>query len=287
MQIGIGLPNTIPGVQGKFIVEWARKADAGPFSSLGTLDRLVYPNYEALVTLAAAAAVTQRVRLVTTVLLAPLRNAGVLAKQAASIDALSGGRLTLGLGVGGREDDFKAASVDVHRRGKIFDEQLAIMERVWSGQALSDEVGPIGPPPASKGGPEILIGGYMPGAIRRIARWGTGYISGGGGPDRAVQGYQVAEQVWKEAGRPGKPRFVGGAYFGLGPDAGDRAGAYIRHYYSFLGPMAEGLAASLPRTPEALKGLIKGFEDVGMDELILWPCIDELEQVDRVREVIG
>src|SRR5579864_3433650 len=112
MQIGIGHPGTIPGVKAQFILDWARRADAGPFSSLGSLDRLVYPNYDALITLTAAAAVTQRIRLMTTVLLAPLHNGGVLAKQAASLDAFSGGRLTLGLGIGGREDDSRAAPAD-------------------------------------------------------------------------------------------------------------------------------------------------------------------------------
>ncbi len=109
MKIGIGLPATIPGVNGQLVLNWARKADAGPFSSLAMLDRMVFPNYEPLTTLAAAAAVTQRVRLMTTVLITTLRNAGILAKQAATIDALSNGRLTLGLGVGAREDDFRAA----------------------------------------------------------------------------------------------------------------------------------------------------------------------------------
>src|ERR687889_2563453 len=141
MDIGIGLPATIPGTRGSLILDWAKQAESGPFSSLGILDRLVYPNYEPLITLAAAAAVTSRVRLMSTVLLAPLRRAGVLAKQAATIDALSGGRLTLGLGVGGREDDFQFAPASFHDRGRRFEEQLDLMKRIWAGQPVSDEVG--------------------------------------------------------------------------------------------------------------------------------------------------
>src|SRR5918992_4571981 len=148
MDIGIGLPATIPWTNAPLILEWAKRADSSPFSSLGILDRLVYLNYEPLITLAAAAAVTERVRLMSTVLIAPLRGAGVLAKQAATIDALSGGRLTLGLGVGAREDDFQAAPASFHDRARRFEEQLAIMKRVWSVQPLSDEVGAVGPTPA-------------------------------------------------------------------------------------------------------------------------------------------
>jgi alkanesulfonate monooxygenase SsuD/methylene tetrahydromethanopterin reductase-like flavin-dependent oxidoreductase (luciferase family) len=110
MEIGVGLPATIPGASGSLVLDWARRADSGPFSSLGVIDRLVYKNHEAIISLAAAAAVTERVRLMTTVLIAPVRDAALLAKQSATIDAFSGGRLTLGLGVGAREDDFRAAS---------------------------------------------------------------------------------------------------------------------------------------------------------------------------------
>jgi alkanesulfonate monooxygenase SsuD/methylene tetrahydromethanopterin reductase-like flavin-dependent oxidoreductase (luciferase family) len=287
MDVGIGLPATIPGTRGSLILDWARRADSGPFSSLGILDRLVYPNYEPLITLAAAAAVTDRVRLMTTVLISPLRGAGVLAKQAATIDALSGGRFTLGMGVGGREDDFKAAPASFHDRARTFEEQLDLMKRVWSGQPVSDEVGPIGPPPAQAGGPEVLIGGYTPTSIRRVGRWADGFISGGiPDPDQVSQMFDLAKEAWRTEGREGRPRLVATLYYALGPDA-ERGGDYIRDYYSFFGPGADDMARSIPSTPEAVDDLIRGFGAAGADEVVCWPTVAELDQVDRLAELVG
>src|SRR3954469_11391253 len=161
MDIGIGLPNTVVGVDKRGIVDWARRAEDAGFSSLGTIDRIAYPNFESLISLAAAAAVTERIRLTTDILIAPLRSAAMLAKQAATIDQLSGGRLTLGLAVGGRPDDFEAVGVDFHSRGAIFDRQLEEMAQVWSG---NDKVGP---PAANGSRPELLIGGQADVAFRR------------------------------------------------------------------------------------------------------------------------
>jgi alkanesulfonate monooxygenase SsuD/methylene tetrahydromethanopterin reductase-like flavin-dependent oxidoreductase (luciferase family) len=268
-------------------LDWAKRADSGPFSSLGIIDRLVYPNYEPLITLAAAAAVTERVRLMSTVLIAPLRGAGVLAKQAATIDALSGGRLTLGLGVGAREDDFRAAPASFHDRGRRFEEQLELMKRVWSGQPVSDEVGPIGPPPARAGGPELLIGAYSPAAIRRAGRWADGFITGGvADPEQARQMYDVVEESWRAEGREGRPRLVGSIYYALGPNA-DRGADYIRDYYSYFGPAVEEMATSIPSSPEIIEGLMRGFSDVGADELVCWPTVAELDQLDRLAELVG
>ena len=287
MDIGIGLPATIPGTRGSLILDWAKRADSGPFSSLGVIDRLVYPNYEPLITLAAAAAVTDRVRLTSTVLIAPLRGAGVLAKQAASIDALSGGRLTLGLGVGVREEDFNVAPATFHDRARRFEEQLELMKRVWSGQPASDEVGPIGPPPARPGGPELLIGGYTPPAIRRVGRWGDGYISGGiPDPEQVRQLFDLAEESWRAGGREGRPRLVASLYYALGPDA-ERGGDYIRDYYGYFGPGADDMARSIPSSPEAVEGLIRGFGEVGADEVICWPTVAELDQLDHLAELVG
>jgi alkanesulfonate monooxygenase SsuD/methylene tetrahydromethanopterin reductase-like flavin-dependent oxidoreductase (luciferase family) len=286
MHIGIGHPATIPGANRQLILDWARRADVGPFSSLGSLDRLVYPNFDALITLTAAAAVTQRIRLMTTVLLAPLHNAGILAKQSATLDVISGGRLTLGVGIGGREDDFRAAPASFRDRGKRFEAQLATMKRVWSGQPLAEDIGSIGPAPVQPGGPELLIGGGSPAAIQRVSRWGDGYIAGGAPPQMARQGYDLAEQAWRAAGRTGKPRFVVATYFGLGPNAAERASADLRHYYAFMGPMAEQIASMVPSTPEAVKSTIQAFADVGADELICWPCIQDLDQVDRLADLV-
>src|SRR3954463_432048 len=97
MDVGIGLPNTLKGATGDLLREWACAADGGPFASLGVFDRLVYDSYDALTTLAAAAGLTTRIRLATTVLIGPIQNTALLAKAAATVDALSGGRLTLGI----------------------------------------------------------------------------------------------------------------------------------------------------------------------------------------------
>src|SRR5918992_3395683 len=119
MDVEIGLPNSVRGVDRAGIVDWARRAEDAGFSSLGTIDRLVYPSYESLIALAAAAAVTERIRLATDILLAPLHaNAALLAKQAASIDRLSGGRLVLGVGLGSRDDDYEASGLPTGGRGR-------------------------------------------------------------------------------------------------------------------------------------------------------------------------
>src|ERR1700758_2081542 len=135
MDIGIGLPTQVPDVPGRVLVDWAVQAEQAGFSTLGTLGRLVYPNYDDLIALAAAAAVTQQIRLPTSLLLAPLHaNVALLAKQAASLDRISGGRLVLGLGIGGRDDDFTASGLPTTGRGRVLEDQIALMKRVWSGE---------------------------------------------------------------------------------------------------------------------------------------------------------
>ena len=203
MDIGIGLPNTVPGTEGRRLINWAKNAEGAGFSTLGTIGRLVYPNYEELVALSAAAAVTSRIRLTTSVLLAPLySNTALFAKQAASLDRLSGGRLVLGLGLGGRDDDFTASALPTTGKGRRMDQQLTEMKRIWSGERYG-YAGAIGPEPVRRGGPELILGGAAEASFRRVALLGDGWIMGGGTPDMFAQAAAGVDKAWQEAAATG------------------------------------------------------------------------------------
>lgn len=286
MKVGIGLPASVPDTKGDAVLEWARRADAGPFSSLGVIDRLVYDNYEPLIALSAAAGATSRVRLMTCVLLAPLRNPGVLAKQAASLDAISGGRFTLGVGVGRRPDDYQAAPADYSQRGRQMNRSLAAMRRYWNGEPTPDGIGAIGPSPVQEGGPELLIGAGTPTALRRVGRYGDGFIAAAGNAAAVVELYKVAVESWEAEGRNGKPRLAGVASYALGPGAADKVGGYIRHYYSFLGDAANSMAQNAISTPETLKDAIRDMESIGMDEILFLPSVSDIDQLERLSDII-
>jgi alkanesulfonate monooxygenase SsuD/methylene tetrahydromethanopterin reductase-like flavin-dependent oxidoreductase (luciferase family) len=283
VDISIGLPATIPGATGDQVIEWARRADATSFHSLGIIDRLVFPNLDPIVTLSVAAGATQRIRLMPTILLAAARNGAVLAKELASLDRLSNGRLTVGIGAGSREDDFAYAGLEYRTRGRRLDHDLELFHHVWTGQT-ADGLGPVGPEPVQHGGPPIVLGGYGEVALQRLAHWGSGYISGGAPADRAQHLYQLARKIWSEAGREGQPRLYGSAYYALGDNAKERGGRYIMQYYG------EGLgtqiAQYLPDTPDAIRGVVQSFAEVGADELFLWPTTPDVEGVDRLADIV-
>ena len=286
MDIGIGLPATIPGVTGEELTDWARRADETPLSSLGTIDRIVYPNYEPLLALAAAAAVTSRIRLLTSVLLMPLRlNIALFAKQAATIQHLSGGRLVLGMGLGGRDDDFDVSGADMHARGRVFDRQLDEMKRIWAGEEKG-LAGPIGPNLDEP--PQIIIGGSVEASFKRAAEHGAGWIMGGGTPDQFRDGVANLEEAWQAAGRSGTPRKMALAYYSLGGDAERNADAYLKDYYAFLGEdLANMIAGSAAMDADTVKAYAAAFEQAGADELVFFPCSSEPEQVDLLVDAIS
>jgi alkanesulfonate monooxygenase SsuD/methylene tetrahydromethanopterin reductase-like flavin-dependent oxidoreductase (luciferase family) len=286
MRIALGLPSRVVPATGEMIFEWATRAERGPFSSLVVTDRVVARSLEPLTVLAAAAGATRRIRLMTSVVIGPTRETTLLARQAASLDALSAGRLTLGLGIGVRENEYLATGFAFHKRGRRLEEQLPILRRLWAGEPLSGEVGPIGPPSVRPTGPELLIGGYVPVLAQRIALWGDGFMApGGGDPASMLQLWQQITQAWKDAGRQGRPRWVGASYFALGPRAVEHASSYINANYGYNPALAERRLRDLPTTREALEEAIKRQADMGVDEFILRPCAEDLDQMERLAEV--
>lgn len=281
MRVGIGLPNAVPGATGGQLTEWARRAEDAGFSSLGTIDRVVYPNLEPLVTLGAAAAVTERIGLATTILIAPTRqSATLIAKQAASVHAISGGRLTLGTAPGGREDDFRASGADFAGRGDTFDRMLEQITSTWK---ESGARGGVGPDVASDP-PELIIGGSIDRAFARAARHGEGWIMGGGTPEQFAEGREKTKAAWSEAGRAGEPRTAALSYFALGDNAEADANAYLTDYYAFLGDYAQAIADSAAKDADTVRAYVDAFSDAGCDELVLFPSSSDPAQVELLAE---
>ena len=281
MKIGIGLPNTVLDATGDQLLEWARRADASGFSTLATIDRVAYPTYDSLVSLAAAAGATERIGLLTNVLLGPVYRAAQLAKSTASLAQLSGGRFTLGIGIGTRADDYELAETPFEDRGKRLDDLLEYLARSWKGE-LEPPVGPRAP----NGTIPILIGGQPQYAAPRAVRWNAAWTIGGGGADAAAGGAEAFRAGWKEHGGTGEPPIAALTYFSLGEGAVEESQRNLRSYYGYLDEWVDAIADHQPRDPGAIRETVCAFQDIGVDELIFDPSTSDPEQVDRLAELV-
>ncbi|GAA3564138.1 LLM class flavin-dependent oxidoreductase [Amycolatopsis ultiminotia] len=280
MDIGIGLPTTVPGVQRGELLEFARRADRGGFRTLATIDRLVYDSYDCLVALSAAAAVTERVRLATTVLIAASRTGPVeLAKQLATIDLLSGGRLVVGLASGGRPEDFVATGTDFHTRGSRLDAMIEGLRRHWDGAD-----GGVGPRPANR--IPLWVGGHSNAAMRRAARYADAWIAPGGTNRRFPDLLARAERQFAGVGRAERPRVVSLVYYALGGDEHVRGVEYLRHYYGHLVKDPAQIERKVLGDAGRIRETAAQYADAGCDELIFVPCTGDPEQVERLAGVV-
>ncbi|MFJ3672507.1 LLM class flavin-dependent oxidoreductase [Streptomyces sp. NPDC090106] len=283
VKIGIGLPNQIRDVRPDVVPAWARNAEEAGFSSLGSLGRIAYPGVMDTVALAAAAGATQRIGLISTLLLAPVWPPVLLAKEVAGIDAVSGGRLTLGLGLGGRADDFVVDGLGPRGTGKRLDQDIETYRSVWRG-----EIPPGCDNPAVPEGTRevpLLFGGMAQVSFDRVARAGQGYIGPSAAPGLIAPLFDRARAAWQEAGRAGAPHLVALAYYALGDE--ERGRANVHDYYLPAGPEgARARAAEVSGGADAVRTTVKAYEELGVDELILIPTVDDLDEVARLADVV-
>lgn len=281
MKIGIGLPNQVHDVRADVIPTWARKAEEAGFSSVGTIGRLAYPGVMDTVALAAAAGATSTIGLVSTVMLAPIWPSKLLAKELAGIQGVSGGRLTVGIGMGGRPDDFVVEGLTDKGIGKRMNSALEDWRDMWTGKPVGGGTNP-GVPGGSIDVP-LLFGGFAPAALERMVKWGQGYVGAAMPPEQLAQIFDSVRAAWQQHGREGSPRIVVITYFGLTDIEKGRANE--RNYYAFGGPeMAEGVAAGILDSADAIKSALKAYEDLGADELILHPTTDNIDEIARLAD---
>jgi alkanesulfonate monooxygenase SsuD/methylene tetrahydromethanopterin reductase-like flavin-dependent oxidoreductase (luciferase family) len=286
VKIGIGLPNPIPNTERNVLIDWAKRAEAAGFSGLVTIDRIAYPGYDSLTTLAAAAGATERISLMTNILLAPIYTPVLLAKTAASIDQISRGRLSLGLAVGSRRDDYEVTGRDFRHRGRDFDHELEVLHKVWRGEPLAQNSAPASPTPVQDQRVPILFGGTNQKTIERIVTWGAGWTVGGSQPAKAGPFADKVRKAWAAAGRPGEPRLAALTYYSLGEDAEDASRGYLLDYYRVVGEYAAQIAENAHRSVAQVREAAKAFEDAGFTEFYFDPTVARLDQVDRLADAV-
>jgi alkanesulfonate monooxygenase SsuD/methylene tetrahydromethanopterin reductase-like flavin-dependent oxidoreductase (luciferase family) len=292
MDLGMNLPVMVPGLDRAHLLEWSRRIDAGPFATLAAGERVNFPNPDVMVALAAAAMVTERVRIMPNVVVLPMHAAVHVAKQLATLDVLSGGRVVAGVGIGARAEDFAAHGMPFRSaRLPQLEEQVGVMRRAWAGEIVVAGAGrPVEPFPLQPGGPPVLAGSLTPGAIRRAARWADGIAGFAFGPDPAelALALDTARTAWRERGRPA-PRLVTGCWFALGPRARAQLDDYLARYLAFLGPGAAAGVAPLVRatSPARLREVARDAAAAGADELCLVPTTLDPEELDRVADALA
>ncbi|MEO8813881.1 MAG: LLM class flavin-dependent oxidoreductase [Mycobacterium sp.] len=292
MRVGMTMPVMEPGLDAALLRDWARTVDQGPFSSLCWGERIAFTNPESLTLLGALAAWTERVRLVTTVLVPQLHNPVMLAKALATGDVLCDGRLTVGIGVGGRQEDYRAVGAEpATQTMREMAERVAIMKRVWAGEKVTESVLPVGPPPVQPGGPPLMVGTIGPKTLRSAAGWAEGLagITMDLDVDSQNELFDVARDAWREAGKP-KPYLATSFWFALGDreEARDQVRRHLLRYMNWI--PAEYVEAMAPTTgwagsDDELAALLRRFESVGTDEVHLIPTSSDLDQLKRAADV--
>ncbi len=293
MKIGMTLPVTEPGWNRDILLQWVERIEAGPFHSIALGERTCFPSPEIMTTLAAVAALTKRLRIIATVLVLPAHQPVVAAKQLATIDLISDGRLRVGVGTGGREEDYHAAGVSLdNKRIATMEQHIGVMRQVWAGDYMVGAAGlPVGPEPVQAGGPPLLAGVFGPKGLASAARWAAGVtgMSMSAGAAEAAQAMAQVEAAWQTAGRAQAPEFSTAFWFAVGSDADSQMYRHLHRYFNWLDDASrEGMAAGcgFRGSVEQLSERLRAFAATGADELLLIPTAIDPSQVDLAIEAV-
>jgi alkanesulfonate monooxygenase SsuD/methylene tetrahydromethanopterin reductase-like flavin-dependent oxidoreductase (luciferase family) len=288
------MPVMEPDLDAATLKAWARFIDDGPFSSLCWGERIAFDNPECLTLLGALAAWTDRVRLVTTVIVPQLHDSVMLAKALATGDMLSGGRLTVGLGVGGRDEDYRAVGADTGTQSmRGLADCVAAMKRIWAGEQVTDTVVPVGPPPLQSGGPELLVGTMGPKTVRSAAAWADGLAGTTLDLDVDEQNalFDVARQSWAQAGKP-KPHLATSFWFAIDDDGQEARAQVHRHLLRYMNWIPTQVVDAMAPTTgwagndDELLAVLHKFKEIGTDEVHLIPTSSNIDQLRRVADVV-
>jgi alkanesulfonate monooxygenase SsuD/methylene tetrahydromethanopterin reductase-like flavin-dependent oxidoreductase (luciferase family) len=270
---------------------WMRAIDNGPFESLTCGERITSYTVEMRTILGAAAAVTERVRIVPSLYVLPMHNAVWAAKEIATLDVMSNGRVTLCVGVGGRPMDYEAVGAPFEKRHARMDEQIAAMKKIWQGVPPLEGGDPVGPTPVQTGGPPILAGTMGPKATRRAAEWADGlYMWSGNGQKQDIANMiKQADGCWEDAGRDTKPTRITGFWASLADNAAERLPAYVYDYIKVLSPeFAAAMSKGMDRcTPDRINASLDAMEELGCEETYLVPATCDLADIDRLSELVA
>ncbi len=294
MKIGLSIPSTVDGIDRDTLCEWIRRIDRGPFSRLATGERVASPFIDLMSVLSAAAVLTERVGIQALIALAPLHEPVLLAKQAASIDVLSGGRFTLGVGVGMRDYDYALAGKPevFPRRVRELDERVEALRAVWRGTyPLPPDTPPLGPAPVQPGGPPIFSSSLGPKSMRRAVRWADGLAGFHMAPDldEVASIFDAFRARWAEADRTGAPTLQLAFWYALTDSPQRRLHDFAHDYLMVFGRrVADAQAPKChAHSPTAVRDTLKRLADMGCDEAILTPTTASLDELAATEDLVA
>ncbi len=291
MKIGLCFPYTQENMSREIMLEWFERVDAGPFSTLSCGERMIGSSVDMMALIAAGAAVTENVRIVPTLYVLPMHPAIKVAKHAATLDLISGGRTSITVGIGGRVHDYMCMEKEPVNRYAKMDEQVAQIRRIWAGEIPFEGAEPIGPALVQPKGPPILAGVMGPKSTARAAKWADGVYSwsGNGVAEEMKEQQERVVAAWQDAGRDTKPERVAGFWCSLAPDADEKLKAYVFKYLKVIGEgPAKAVASMCDRSsPDRVRASLDAYEELGVEECWLNTATAEIAEIDGLLEVMA